>query len=494
MATIDKELKEGFRKSKLPNATIFGREKHLYSIYKKMLSRHIPFSEIMDVYAFRIILDTEDDCYEALGIVHRLYKPIPGKFNDYIAIPKFNGYQSLHTTLCGPFGLPIEIQIRTHMMDKMANSGIASHWLYKTEDQAIDISRIRTQEWVNNLLEIQQNTGNSLEFLENVKIDLFPESVYVFTPKGLIIELPKGTTVVDFAYEVHTDIGNSCVAARIDRQFMPLTTVLTSGQTISVITSPQAKPNPSWLRFVVTGKARAGIRNFLKNQKKEEAIALGKQLMEKALLDLSLSISEISPDVIKTILKDTKLATLDDLYENIGLGNNMAMLIAHQMANTIQHEDALLVKAETKQKPLLIKDAKGIAINFAPCCFPIPDDEIIGYFNVGHGLAIHRKDCSLMAKLKRHPEKCLLVNWADEISGEFITAVNVVIMNQKGALAQLAKTLADNNSSINNISMNEIGDGYCLIALQIMVHDSLHLENILEKIRNIPVVVSAKRK
>lgn len=493
MQEIDNELKEGFKKSNLKDAVIFGREKHLYGIYKKMLNRRIPFSEINDVYAFRIIVNSEEECYQALGIVHKLYKPLPGKIKDYIAIPKFNGYQSLHTTLCGPYGLPIEIQIRTPLMDKMANNGIAAHWIYKSGDKTIDTSGVRAQQWVNDLLEIQQNTGDSLEFLENVKIDLFPDEVYVFTPKGYIIELPRGASVIDFAYAVHTDIGNTCVAARIDRQFSPLSTTLINGQSVSVITSPQAMPNPAWLKFVVTGKARSGIKNFLKNRKQSEIIELGKQLIEKSLHDLSLSLSNIPKESIEIILKETKVKTLNELYEDVGLGNSIAAFVAHQIFNALQNKKSLSGD-DTKQKPLLIKDAQGVAINFASCCLPIPGDNIIGHFSIGQGLMVHKQDCHHINKLVKHPEKCIPVTWADDIDGDFTAAISVEMLHQRGALAELAKAIADGNSFISDISMNETGSGYCLMSLKIMVRNITHLENLLEKIRAISIVAAAKRK
>lgn len=494
MQTIERELNQTIAKTDLKGATILGREKNIYSIYKKMKHRHVAFSDIMDVYAFRIIVTSVDDCYRALGIVHGLYKPVPGKFKDYIAIPKFNGYQSLHTTLCGPYGIPIEVQIRTEEIDYMANTGIAAHWLYKTTKKSTtDPAHIRAQQWVNNLLEIQQNTGSSLEFIENVKIDLFPDEVYIFTPKGHIMELPRGATAVDFAYMIHTDIGNSCVAARIDRQFAPLSAVLTNGQTVSIITAPGAKPNPAWLNFVVTSRAQSGIRSFLKNQKREESVELGKQLLGKALADLSISFYQIPPQAIEAVLKGSNLKNMEDLYESIGLGNRLAIFIAHQIANATQEEGKETQPEEAK--PMLIRGAEGVAITCAPCCYPVPGDPIVGYFNIGHGLVIHTETCETLAKLrKKQPEKCIPARWAEDISEKFKAAVNVEIINQRGALAQVTRAVSDSGSDIDDISMSDTSTGYSLIALKLMVRNVAHLERILRHISNAPLVVGVIRK
>jgi GTP diphosphokinase / guanosine-3',5'-bis(diphosphate) 3'-diphosphatase len=505
MQTIEKELQQNLDKLGLKNTSIVGREKNLYSIYRKMRTRHASFEEIMDVYAFRIINEKIDDCYRVLGMVHSIYKPVPGKFKDYIAIPKYNGYQSLHTTLRGPYSIPIEIQIRTQTMDQMANNGIAAHWLYKSDDKNSikDAAHIRAQQWVKNLLEMQQNTGSPLEFIENVRIDLFPDEVYVFTPKGNIMELPRGSTAVDFAYAIHTDIGNSCVASRIDRQFAPLSTVLVNGQNISIITAPDAKPNPIWLNFVVTGKARSGIRNFLKNQKQSEAIELGKQLLGKALADLSIAFYQIPSQAIQKVLNETKLKNLDELYENIGLGNRLAVFIAHQIINEMQttistESKSEITKSPAKEKPeakpLLIKGAEGVAITFAPCCYPIPGDNIVGYFNVGQGIEVHTEDCANLIKLRKQPEKCIPVRWADDITEEFKVAVNVEMVHQRGALAQVAKAISDAGSSIDDISMSDKGGGYCIVSLVLMVRNTAHLERILRHISSAPVVIGVIRK
>ena len=488
---IEKELNDTFSKSTLKNIQITGRKKHLYSIYKKMQKRHIAFSAVTDVYAFRIVVNNIDDCYRALGIVHSLYKPIPGKFKDYITIPKINGYQSLHTILFGPHGIPIEIQIRTQAMEQMASNGIAAHWLYKTEDQATNAAHIRAQQWINSLLELQQNTSSSLEFIDNVKIDLFPDEVYVFTPKGNIMNLPRGSTTVDFAYAVHTDIGNTCVAARVDRRFTPLSTVLLNGQVVSIITSASAKPSPTWLNFTITSKARSGIRHYLKNQKRAELVALGKKLLNQAFFDLKIDPQKILSKTMHNFLKKYHCKKIDDLYENIGLGNFWAVFVVHQIANADKKQTKMPNNLAT---PLLIHGADGLAINFASCCCPIPGDSIIGFLNKGHGLDIHTKDCSNLTKLHKQTEKYLPVAWATDVQGNFRVALSVEIMQQRGALAELTKAVAKANAIIDDISLGERSGGYCLVALHLLVKNLLHLERVLRHISHASVVVGIIRK
>src|SRR3990167_5177026 len=392
-------IEEGIRKSLL-NAGISefelrGREKNLYSIYKKMRDKRLHFTEVMDVYGFRIIVSRIDLCYRALGAVHNLYKPVPERFKDYIAIPKANGYQSLHTTLFGPYGLPIEVQIRTTDMDRMATGGIAAHLLYKTEDDLISPKAPeRTQEWVKNLLELQRSSGNPLEFIENVKVDLFPDEVYVFTPKGDIMELPANATAVDFAYAVHTDIGNHCTAVKINRQLSPLSSTLTSGQTIEVVTAPQARPSPAWLDFIVTSKARSGVRHFLKTQRHGESISLGKQLLKKTLAGYSLPLKKIPTSVLDHVLKETALKSVDDLFAEIGLGNRVAALVAERIATLAKEmSSAEMLEQSTPETPLMIKGTEGMVVHFATCCYPIPGDPITGTIDAGKGISVHVESC-----------------------------------------------------------------------------------------------------
>ena len=491
--TIEKELKQHLAKNNLEQAIVIGREKHLHGIYKKMMSRHVSFSEIMDVYAFRIVVNNIDDCYRTLGIVHGLYKPVPGKFKDYIAIPKSNGYQSLHTILFGPYGLPIEIQIRTEAMDQMANNGIAAHWIYKSGERFADAAHVRAQQWVNNLLEMQRNTSSSLEFIENVKVDLFPDEIYVFTPKGSIIELPRGATAVDFAYAIHTDIGNTCIAVRINQQYVSLSTSLANGQTISIITAPNAKPNPAWLSFAITARARSGIRGYLKSQKRDDSISLGKTLLEKAFADLNLDTKNITEAAIMQVLKKDQIKDIANLYEDIGLGNRFAGLVAHQLMNATKNE-SLQTTDDTQSKPLLIHGAEGVAINFAPCCGPIPGEHIVGYFNAGHGLDIHVEDCINLAKMRKQPEKCLPVSWDDDAIGDFKVSINVEMLNKHGGLADLTKAISESNANIDGINMSERNSGFCLVSLTLLVKNSLHLERVIRHISKVSTVVGVIRK
>jgi len=492
MTAIETELKNTLTKHSIEHKAVVGRKKHLYGIYRKMQQHNNAFANIMDVHAFRIIVNTADDCYRVLGIVHGLYKPLPGKFKDYIAIPKVNGYQSLHSILFGPQGAPIEIQIRTKEMDQMANNGIAAHWAYKNGDMDINSADIRTQQWVNNLLEMQQNTSSSLEFIENVKIDLFPDEVYVFTPKGDIKELPRGSTAVDLAYTIHTDIGNACVAARIDRKFLPLSTVLLNGQMVSIITSSNAKPNPNWLSFVTTGKARINIRNYLKNKKREELIALGKQLLNKAFNDLSIDFSNIHLEAISNFLTKTHLKNLNELYESIGLGNHFAAFVAHQLASIADEQTEIVRSLENK--PLLIHGVDGLAITFCNCCCPIPGDPIVGFLNKGRGLDIHIQDCAHLAKLRKQSENYLPVEWADDVDGNFRAALKVGMRHQRGALAELTKTISQAHGGIDDIFIGDRSGDYCSVGLQLLVKNLSHLQRIVRHIKKLSITIEVTRK
>lgn len=492
LGTIQQNLQEGLEKAGVKNFEITGRKKHFYSIYKKMRDKHLSFAEVTDVFGFRIVVDSVDDCYRALGVVHGLFKPVPEKFKDYIAIPKANGYQSLHTTLFGPFGSPIEIQIRTKEMEQMAGSGIAAHWLYKSGDELADTSQARAQRWVRNLLEMQQRTGSSLEFIENVKIDLFPDEVYVFTPKGAIMELPAGATAVDFAYIVHTDIGNTCVAAKIDRQLSPLSTVLFSGQTVEIITAPGARPNPAWLDFVVTGKARSGIRHFLKNQQRGESIALGKKLLNKALATLGLSLKKLTPETIHIILKEIQLETLDDLLEEIGLGNRVAMIVANRTTAALSEKGGR-TEISKEIKPLVIKGTEGMVVNYGTCCYPIPGDPIVGILNAGQGILVHTEDCKQVAKLRSHPERYMPVRWAEAVQGEFMVAIRVEFVNQRGVLAALALAIAEAEANIDDVNVNERDGRHYMVTFKILVKDRVHLARVMRNVRKVKAVLRITR-
>ncbi|MGI0119241.1 bifunctional GTP diphosphokinase/guanosine-3',5'-bis pyrophosphate 3'-pyrophosphohydrolase [Zooshikella sp. RANM57] len=471
---------------------VLGREKHLYSIYKKMRNQRKSFSEIMDVYAFRIIVDTVDSCYRALGVVHNLYKPFPGRFKDYIAIPKANGYQSLHTTLFGMHGVPIEIQIRTQEMDDMANKGIAAHWLYKSGEEALLGSHARTRQWLKGVLELQKNAGDSLEFIENVKIDLFPDEIYVFTPKGNIMELPKGCTPVDFAYAVHTDVGSTCVACRIDRQLASLSQPLQSGQTIEIITAPGARPNPAWLNFVATGKARSNIRHFLKNQRHSESVELGKRLLNKALSGYNLTVDKLADEQKQNALSQLKLPSFSQLLEEIGLGNRMSYLVARHLVSEIAPPAEQTV-SDTSSQPLTIRGTEGMVVSFAKCCHPIPGDPVVGHVSAGRGMVIHTESCRNISDIRHNPEKCLEVAWDKNVSGEFSVELRVELEHQRGIVATLATTVNATDASIEKISMEERDARFSVIHLLISVRDRVHLARTIKRLRTVKGVSSIIR-
>jgi guanosine-3',5'-bis(diphosphate) 3'-pyrophosphohydrolase len=471
-------------------AVVVGREKHLFSIYEKMRQKKKDFKEIMDVYAFRIIVDSVDSCYRALGIIHNLYKPVAGEFKDYIAIPKANGYQSLHTVLVGMHGVPIEVQIRTKEMDEMANNGIAAHFLYKSNsDESLSSSHNRARQWVQGLLEMQRRAGDSLEFIENVKIDLFPDEVYVFTPKGKIVELPHGATPVDFAYAVHTDIGNACVACRINGRLAPLSQPLQSGQKVTIITAQGAQPNPHWLNFAVSGKARSAIRHYLKNQRHHQSVALGRRMLARALADIQLDLDRLEPDQLQRLLQLTQMETLEDLLEDIGLGNR----IAYAVAKLLKPDAEIKAKSGSIYSPLTIDSSEGMLITFARCCRPIPGDPIIGHISSGKGLVIHQDTCRNIAEIRNNPEKISQVSWAPSVSGEFLVDVRVEVESERGIIATLATRITEQGASIEHINVQERDAHNSVIHLCIGVHNRVHLANIMRRIRNMSFVIRISR-
>jgi guanosine-3',5'-bis(diphosphate) 3'-pyrophosphohydrolase len=478
---------------------VMGREKHLFGIYQKMRGKRKAFHEIMDVYAFRIIVDKPDTCYRVLGAIHSLYKPFPGRFKDYIAIPKANGYQSLHTTLFGMHGVPIEIQIRTEEMEEMANNGIAAHWVYKSKDEVINGHHARTRQWLKDVLELQQNAGSSLEFIENVKIDLFPDEVYIFTPKGRIMELPKGSTPVDFAYAVHTDVGNSCIACRVNRRLAPLSEPLESGQTVEVIRAPGARPNPAWLSFVITGKARSNIRHFLKHQRHSESITLGERLLDKVLASFDTSLTAIPESNIKQVLKDCKVELMEDLLADIGLGNRMAYVVGRRLLaseGAIDPESKKPTAAEpgrTTEKPLSIRGTEGLVVSFARCCNPIPGDPIVGYLSSGKGMVIHQENCSNLAENRHSNEKTLHLTWDKDVSGEFTVELKVELENERGIIAQLAAGITMADASIDKISVDERDGRVSVVQLVVRVRDRLHLSKLIKRIRTLTGVMRITR-
>ena len=467
---------------------VVGREKHLYSIYQKMRGKRRAFNEIMDVYAFRIVVDKVDTCYRVLGAVHNLYKPLPGRFKDYIAIPKANGYQSLHTTLFGMHGVPIEIQIRTREMEEMANNGIAAHWLYKSnEDETPKGNHARARQWVKGVLEMQQRAGNSLEFIESVKIDLFPDEVYVFTPKGRIMELPKGSTAVDFAYAVHTDVGNTCIACRINRRLAPLSQALESGSTVEIVSAPGARPNPAWLNFVVTGKARTHIRHALKLQRRSESVNLGERLLNKVLASFESHLDKVPAERQLAVLNEYRLETFDDLLEDIGLGNRMAYVVARRLLASDGEE---LPNAEG---PLAIRGTEGLVLSYAKCCTPIPGDPIVGHLSAGKGMVVHLDTCRNISEVRHNPEKCIQLAWAKDVTGEFNVELRVELEHQRGLIALLAGSVNAADGNIEKISMDERDGRVSVVQLVVSVHDRVHLARVIKKLRTLPGVMRITR-
>ena len=493
MEIIDQEIHSAVKSANISIRSINGREKHLYSIYKKMHEKHLSFSEVMDVYGFRVIVDKIDTCYRVLGILHNLYKPITQRFNDYIAIPKANGYQSLHTTLFGPYGVPIEVQIRTDEMHKMAEYGISAHWLYKTEKAVFGDAQQRAKEWLKGVLEMHKSSKNSLEFIENVKFDLFPDEVYVFTPKGSILELPAGATPVDFAYAIHSDIGNSCVAAKLDRRLAPLSTPLVNGQQVEIVTAPGARPNPAWLNFIVTGKARSNIKHFLKRQHHEESAELGKRLVDKSLRSLGLHLGEIPEEHIQSIVEATDLDSINDFFEEIGLGNRTALLAAKQLAKYSPVFDSIKLNDHHTSHPLAIKGTEGIAVTYAKCCRPIPGDPIIGYIEPGQGLIVHTEQCPTLDNYRHIPEKLVPLRWEDKVHGDFPVDLEADILNHRGSLAKLALAISESDSNIENINAEEFDGRYFSASLTVTVHDRIHLARVLRKLRNAKNVIRVIR-
>jgi len=472
-------------------AQVTGREKHLYSIYKKMLEKSLSFSEVLDVYGFRIIVKDAAACYLALGELHGLYKPIPGKFKDYIAIAKANGYQSLHTTLFGPFGTPIEVQIRTLDMHRIAEAGVASHWLYKSSEAPLNELQQKTHQWLQNLLEIQSESRDSVEFLEHLKVDLFPDEVYVFTPKGEIKALPRGATAVDFAYAVHTDIGNRCVAVKINHELMALRTELNSGDNVEIITASHARPNPSWLSFVVTGKARSHIRHFLKTMHYEESVRLGERFLDQALKGLRPGRTKIDDSHWNKLLRDSGAKSREEILADIGLGKRLAVVVARRLLSL-----GGPLSREGKKIPgtVTVRGTEGMAIEFAKCCRPIPGDPIIGYIKKGQGMVIHTHDCPVMAKIHAPPEKILDVEWGAETSKSFDVSIELTVANKRGVLAKVAAEIAEAGSNIDNVSMEE-GErsAYTNIHFTLQVTNRLHLAQLMRNLRRIPEVVRISR-
>ena len=487
LGKIAEQIRAALKKSEIPG-TVEAREKHLYSIYKKMSRKRSALADIVDVYGLRVIVDKADTCYRALGAVHSVYKPMPGRFKDYIAIPRINGYQSLHTTLFGPNGVPIEVQIRTDDMHRVAESGIAAHWKYKAGEGSPSNEQSRAREWLSNLITMQES-GSSEEFLESVKVDLFPDKVYVFTPKGEILRLPRGATVVDFAYSVHTDVGNRCVAAKVDRRLTPLRTVLRNGQTVEIVTAKGAMPNPSWVNFVVTAKARAAIRQYLKSLRRSEAIDLGQRLLNQALSESSHTLDKVDDRVMAAALGELGMKDRDELYEKIGLGERLAPLVARRLLPVASSDDEIIAAPS----PLAVAGTEGLLVSYARCCYPIPNDPIMAFLSAGRGIVIHRETCANVEDYRRHPENWLSVTWQAAPNRLFSSELRISVANRMGVLAAVAAAIASQETNIDHVTVEERDAQTSILVFDLKVRDRLHLAKIVRVIRRMPDVSGVVR-
>ncbi|MDO8346392.1 MAG: bifunctional (p)ppGpp synthetase/guanosine-3',5'-bis(diphosphate) 3'-pyrophosphohydrolase [Rugosibacter sp.] len=475
-------------------AEVAGREKHLYGIYRKMREKQLSFSQVLDIYGFRIVVKDRPTCYLALGALHALYHPVPGKFKDYIAIPKANGYQSLHTTLIGPFGTPVEIQIRTAEMHHVAESGVASHWLYK-DVQAIDQLQQKTHKWLQSLIDLQSTSGDSTEFLEHVKLDLFPGEVYAFSPKGKIFALPRGATAVDFAYAVHTDIGDRCVACRINFETMPLRSELKNGDRVEIITAPTAAPNPAWLGYVKSARARSRIRHFFKTQQNEESVALGERLLAYALREMDFSLADISATAWDRLKRESGARSRRAILSDIGLGKRLPAIVARHLADGLEAPAAGAPEKKHRNRPqaILIHGSAGVAVQLGKCCRPIPGDPIVGLIRKGQGLVVHTHDCPTLAKLRSERGNWVDVEWESGIDQLFEVGIRVIASNARGVLARLAAGIAETESNITDISMDDDRGATPTIYFTVQVSDRIHLARVLRALRRVPEVVRVAR-
>lgn len=470
------------------DAIVTGREKHLYSIYKKMVEKQLSFSEVLDIYGFRVLVKDIPSCYLALGALHNLYKPIPGKFKDYIAIPKLNGYQSLHNTLLGPYGLPIEIQIRTYEMHRIAEMGVASHWLYKSNGADVNDLHLKTNQWLKSLLEILSDSSDSIEFLEHLKVDLFPGEVYVFTPQGKILELPRGSTAVDFAYAIHTDVGNCCVAAKINGENVPLRTKLKSGDRVEIVTAPYANPNPAWLSYVATGRARSSIRYFLRTIQFDESVKLGERLLNQALSSFGLNLEAISEVQWERLVRDSGAKSKKALLADIALGKQLSAVIAKRLV--IPGE--LTSEVSNTSSPVTILGTEGMTVQFARCCYPIPGDAIVGLIKKDQGLVIHTHDCTAVMKIQKNAENVLDVTWGKNITRTFEIGIAMTVVNQRGVLARVAAEIARADSNIDDVTMESDKD-YTTMYFILQTRNRRHLAQIMRSLRHIQEVVKLSR-
>jgi guanosine-3',5'-bis(diphosphate) 3'-pyrophosphohydrolase len=485
--TIAEAIRNRLKEANI-DATVKYRQKNIHSIYRKMKEKKISFKALTDVFGVRIMTDSVDDCYRVLGLMHNLYKPLPGKFKDYLAIPKTNGYQSLHSSLFGPHGVAIEVQIRTEEMDHFAESGIAAHWIYK-EGEGTTSGQSRALEWLKSLLEMQQKSGSSQEFLESVKVDLFPDEIYVFTPKGDIKKLPRGSTVVDFAYAVHSDVGNTCVAARIDNRMSPLSNPLYNGQTIEIISSDASRPHPSWLDFVITAKARTNIRHFLKSLQKAEAITLGQRLLQQSVSNLVGRDEAITSAQFSKVLEQYRMTDPQELLAEIGLGSRNSSLVAKAMYDISDD----VTEFDNLGKPLAIKGTEGMVVSFAKCCRPVPGDAIVGFMSTGKGIVVHQQNCPNITETSSENRQ-LSVQWSDHVEGEYLAYMRVQVANQRGVLANLAATIANMSSNIEHVNITEKDGRISTIEFLVTVKDRTHLARIMKKLRSQQVVNRIWRK
>ena len=492
LAKIEAQLAQKLAMEKVEHRLV-GRIKTPWSIYTKMRAEHRSFAQVMDVFGFRVVVNSVAECYHAMGVAHSVYKPLDGRFRDFIAIPKANGYQSLHTVLFGPYGSPIEVQIRTREMDLVAERGVAAHWAYKHGEDSGNSAQSRASAWIANLVESQRGTGSSLEFLENVKVDLFPDEVYLFTPKGDILSLPRNSTALDFAYAVHTDVGNHAVAARVDKKLAPLRAKLVSGQSVEIITAKSASPAPQWLEFVVSGKARTAIRHQLKHLEHEDAVQLGHRMLDRALGTQGTSLDRLPPAQLDAFLAENRYPRLEALLADIALGNRMPTQVAQSLAAPEQEPDLLGSSQSAPQERILITGAERGVISFAQCCMPIPGDEIMGYHSAGRGIVVHRLECPNVAEYRKSPERWVSIGWDRQVSGDFDAALRVEVDNRPGVLAQVAAAIAQADSNIDRVEYLERDTRIAAIRFAIEVTDRKHLAEVIRRIRRLNVVHGVQR-
>ena len=492
LAKIEAQLAQKLAMEKVDHRLV-GRIKTPWSIYTKMRAEHRSFAQVMDVFGYRVVVNSVAECYHALGVAHSVYKPLDGRFRDFIAIPKANGYQSLHTVLFGPYGSPIEVQIRTREMDLVAERGVAAHWAYKHGEEPGNSAQGRASAWIANLVESQRGTGSSLEFLENVKVDLFPDEVYLFTPKGDILALPRNSTALDFAYAVHTDVGNHAVAARVDRKLAPLRAKLVSGQSVEIITAKAAAPAPQWLEFVVSGKARTAIRHQLKHLEHEDAVQLGHRMLDRALGTQGTSLDRLPPTQLDAFLAENRYPRLEALLADIALGNRMPGQVAQSLAAQEQEPDLLRPTHVVPQERILITGAERGVVSFAQCCMPIPGDEIMGYHSAGKGVVVHRLECPNVAEYRKSPERWVPIGWDRQVSGDFDAALRIEVENRPGVLAQVAAAIAHAESNIDRVEYLERDTRIAAIRFAIEVADRKHLAEVIRRIRRLNVVYGVQR-